>query len=112
MWLVLATIGMPPHVVAALRTLYTNNHHHLSFAGRLFYAFCGTLRAYADVLALVLTQVWTQAPAVAHLFLNIEAMSRLKLKAKKCVIILLWKSSKDSCSALLKNMCSRGLLFG
>ena len=47
-------------------------------------------RAYADDIALVLQNIWREAPAVAKLFVNLERIAGLWLKPKKCVLIPLW----------------------
>ena len=39
MWLALAAIGLPLHIILALRALYDNNHHYVSWNGTLFFAF-------------------------------------------------------------------------
>ena len=105
MWLVLEAICLPDHVIRAVKALYKNNHHYLSFCGRLIYAFCSAAgvrqgcpastslfvmvtdpimralclrlprgciaRAYADDIAVVLTHIWTQGPAIAALFADV-----------------------------------------
>lgn len=48
------------------------------------------VRGYADDIALVLKQLWKEAPAVARLFSTLQAMAGLRLKSKKCVMIPLW----------------------
>ena len=61
-----------------------------------------TLRAYADDIAIVLTDVCKQGPAVAVFFIEIAKFSRLTLKPNKCVIMFLWKFTESSCRRLLK----------
>jgi hypothetical protein len=51
------------------------------------------VRGYADDIALVLQQLWKEAPAVARLFSTLQAMAGLRLKPKKCVMIPLWSTT-------------------
>ena len=39
MWLALKAIGIPTHIISALKALYSNNHHFITWGGQLFYAF-------------------------------------------------------------------------
>ena len=59
------------------------------------------VRAYADDIAVVLSKIWEQAPMLAAVFAEIAKFSGLKLKPRKCCVMLLWRYSKPACSKLL-----------
>ena len=59
-------------------------------------------RGYADDLAMVLHNLWREAPCIAVLFDTIAAISCLRLNGKKCVIIPLWRFNVESVQKLLR----------
>ena len=67
----------------------------------------GLVRAYADDIAIVLTNLWKQAQPIASLFQDVAAVSCLKLKPKKCVLMPLWKFQPGTFRNLLMEHESR-----
>jgi len=61
-------------------------------------------RGYADDLAMVMYNIWAEAPSVALLFELVASISNLKLNGKKCVIIPLWKFSAPALKKLLREL--------
>ena len=59
------------------------------------------LRGYADDLAMVLHNLWSEAPGIALLFATVSQISCLSLNGKKCVIVPLWRYNAHSLRKLL-----------
>ena len=91
-------------------TVHTGVKQGCPLSGLLFVIVCDSLlralarmsgprdvtRAYADDIAMVLRNIWAQAPDIASLFCVLEKIAGLVLKNKKCVIIPLWLYEAES----------------
>jgi hypothetical protein len=61
----------------------------------------GTARAYADDIAVVVRDMWQDAPSIARLFQRYGRMSNLHLSKTKCVVVPLWTADRKNVQRLL-----------
>ena len=61
-------------------------------------------RAYADDIAVVISNLWTSIVALFHAFREFQVASLLEVKAAKCVLVPLWRASLHAVARLLREI--------
>ena len=87
MWLVLTIIGIPEYIIAALKALYTDNHHFLVFRGRYFYAFRGAAGVRQGCPASTSLFVMVTDPIIRALCLRIPRPCKVRGFADDIAIV-------------------------
>ena len=104
MWLVLHAVGIPPKVIRALKSLYSDNRHYFVFGGRYLQAFCGAAGVRQGCPASTSLFLIATDPIIRALCLRILRPCTIRAYADDIALVLthIWKHAPTVAALFLE----------